>query len=81
MMKSMQRMTSHLSYMLVALRGALAGDSDWSEDASATCDISGVAVNASARCTQERRQIYVDALNLPDKADRATMLKVPMGGS
>jgi len=90
MMRAMQRMTSHLSYMLVALRGALAGDSQWSEEdiatllgamASATCDISGVAVNASARCTQERRQIYVDALNLPDRADRATMLKVPMGGA
>ena len=89
LMRSQQRVSSHMSYMLVALRKALAADSQASEEdisailsslAQANCDLATLAITASARCTAERRQLYVDALNLPDKADNMSLLKLPMGG-
>ena len=84
-----QRVVSHSSYLLAALRRALSPDSDTSEEdvasilgalATATCDMAALSTTALARCTHERRLIYLDALNLPDKSDRDTLLKVPMEG-
>lgn len=88
-MRSQQRVVSHSSYLLVALRQALTVDSTSSEEdvasllgglASAVCDMSLLAASATAKCVHERRLMYADALNLPDKADREALLKVPIEG-
>jgi hypothetical protein len=89
-MRCQQRIISHLSYMLAALKQALLADSQTSEEdiasllgalVTSTCDMASLTTTALAKCVQERRHIYVDAMNLPDKSDREALLKVPMEGS
>ena len=89
-LRASHRVVSHSSYILSALSEALKPESSVSEDrillllgglASAISDLGDLTVRASARCLKARREIYLKAMNLPDKRAKADLMKVNPVGS
>ena len=90
-LRSQQRVVSHASYFLVGLRQAMAAENKESSEediasllgalATSLTDLSALSISASAKCVQERRAIFLDALNLPDKSDQNSLMKVPIQGT
>ena len=84
-----QRAVSHASLILSALSKGLKGESNISDEtlshllgglANAIVDIGDLSVKASARCVLARRNIHIDAMNIPDSAAKNELLKVPLEG-
>ena len=48
--------------------------------ANAIVDIGDLSVRASTRCVVARRNIHIDAMNIPDSAAKNELLKVPLEG-
>lgn len=80
---------SHASLILSALSKGLKGESEIPDDilpqllgglANAIVDIGDLSVRASARCVLARRNIHIDAMNIPDSSAKNELLKVPLEG-
>lgn len=75
--------------ILSALSKGLKGESEIPEDilsqllgglANAIVDIGDLSVRASACCVLARRNIHIDATNIPDSSAKNELLKVPLEG-
>ena len=84
-----QRAVSHASFLLASLSKGLKGEVEVSDEsvsqllgglANTIVDIADLSVRASARCVLSRRNIHIDALNIPDSSAKSELLKVPLEG-
>ena len=87
-LRTSHRVISHCSYFLAGLSTALQTKSALDVDvnlllsgiATSLCDIADLSVRDSAKCVKVRREIYLKAMNLPDKQAKNDLLKVsPLG--